>query len=69
MYSSPLYDFKVKFEEIISKGKIAENISKLSALREKIQSDQIKLTMSELRREIIKIDSDLVSERTEDEAL
>jgi hypothetical protein len=69
MYSSPLYDFKVKFEEIISKGKIAENISKLNALRDKIQSDQIKLTMSELRREIIEIDSDLVSERTEDEAL
>lgn len=68
MYSSPLYDFKLKFEEIVSKGKIAENISKLNSLREKVQNDQIK-SMSELRREIFAIDSALVSERDEDEAL
>ncbi len=69
MYSSPLYDFKVKFEEILSKGKIAENIKKLTDLKTQIENDQIKLSMSDLRKKIIEIDYDLIGERTEDEAL
>lgn len=68
MYTSPLYDFKMKFEEILNKGKIAENISKLTELKDKIKNGEIK-TLSELRREIYFIDSELINEKSEDEAL
>lgn len=68
MYTSPLYDFKMKFEEILSKGKIAENILKLTELKDKVKNNEIK-SLSELRKAIYIIDSELINEKSEDEAL
>ena len=60
--SSPLYDFKLFLDQILSEGEIAEKIAKLEELKSQIQNDEKTYTLRELRQEIFKISKDLLAQ-------
>jgi hypothetical protein len=68
-YSSPIYDFKMKFEEICENpnGEIYKKLQKFQSLRKEIESETQKYTLYELRVKIAEIDNTFLAERIKDD--
>jgi hypothetical protein len=68
-YSSPIYDFKMKFEEICENpnGEIYKKLQKFQLLRKEIESETQKYTLYELRVKIAEIDNTFLAERIKDD--
>ena len=68
-YSSPIYDFKTKFNEICQNpnGEIYKKLQLFENLKSQIQSGELKLSLYQLREKISEIDNSFLSERERDD--
>jgi len=60
--SSPLIAFKQYLDQILTEGKISKKVAALIELREKIESDQIKPSLFELRSMITNISPEMIGQ-------